>query len=133
MKATSGLRPSALLTAATAGLWLLSAWPAWSLAGRTGLEGLTLAAGLCLVPGWLAFFLSARYRVAKSQVQVVLLATTMRMLFVAVGTLAARQLRPDLRLREFLVWVIVFYLATLAIETALLLKQPSSSTPPPDE
>ena len=37
-----------------------------------------------------------------------------------------RDLRPDLRLREFLVWVIVFYFALLAIETRFLLKSGES-------
>ncbi len=124
MKTPLALRPSAWLSAAVVALWLVLAGPAWWLAGRSGIEGLSYSAVLCLVPGWLVFFLSSRYRVADTRVQVILIATTVRLLFVAAGTLVVLQVRPELRLREFLVWIIVFYLATLVAETALLLKSP---------
>lgn len=124
MKTPLALRPSVWLSAAVVALWLVLAGPAWWLAGRSGIEGLSYSAVLCLVPGWLVFFLSSRYRVADTQVQVILIATTVRLLFVAAGTLVVLQVRPELRLREFLVWIIVFYLATLVAETALLLKSP---------
>ena len=124
MKTPLALRPSVWLSAAVVALWLVLAGPAWWLAGRSGIEGLSYSAVLCLVPGWLVFFLSSRYRVADTRVQVILIATTVRLLFVAAGTLVVLQVRPELRLREFLVWIIVFYLATLVAETALLLKSP---------
>lgn len=124
MKTPSALRASVWLSAAVVVLWLVLAGPAWWLAGRSGIEGLSYSAVLCLVPGWLVFFLSSRYRVAGTRIQVILIATTVRLLFVAAGTLVVLQVRPELRLREFLVWIIVFYLATLVAETALLLKSP---------
>ena len=116
---------SAILTAATAGLWLLLAGPAFLLAAGDGLEGLTYAALLCLLPGWLVFFLASRYVVANFQAQLILLGTVLRMLFVLVGVFCVQSVRAQLQFREFLVWIIVFYLAMLLVETLLLLKQPS--------
>ncbi|MFP6766846.1 MAG: hypothetical protein VB859_01665 [Planctomycetaceae bacterium] len=124
MKTPGALRPSVWLSAAVVVLWLVLAGPAWWLAGRNGIAGLSYSAALCLVPGWLVFFLNSRYRVADTRIQVILIATTFRLLFVAAGTLVVLQVRPELRLREFLVWIIVFYLATLVVETALLLRSP---------
>ena len=95
------------------------------MAGTNGLEGLTYSALLCLLPGWLVFFLGSRYRVANTQAAVILLATTIRLLFVLIGVLLIQSVRSDLRFREFLVWVIVFYLATLLVETLMLIKQPA--------
>ena len=113
------------LGTATGTLWLVLAGPACWMAGTNGLEGLTYSALLCLLPGWLVFFLGSRYRVANTQAAVILLATTIRLLFVLIGVLLIQSVRSDLRFREFLVWVIVFYLATLLVETLMLIKQPA--------
>ena len=45
------LRQSAWLIATLAGLWLVLALPARWAGGMAGLEGLTWAIGLCLLPG----------------------------------------------------------------------------------
>ncbi|MFB3105679.1 MAG: hypothetical protein ACE1ZA_12270, partial [Pseudomonadales bacterium] len=63
------------------------------------------------------FYLGSRYRVAKMQVLIVLFGSTVRLLFVLAGVLIVRSVRPQLGVREFLIWIIVFYLATLLIET----------------
>lgn len=112
------------LTAATAGLWLVLTGPAYALAGTAGLEGLSYAAVLCLIPGWLVFYVSGRYGVADQQVAAVAGATLLRLAFVVGGIFAIGGARPGLGIREFLAWVVVFYLATLAYETAVLLKKP---------
>ncbi len=113
------------LTTAVATLWLILAAPAYVIAGRGGLEGMSLAALLCLVPGWLVFYLGSRYRVAKMQVLIVLFGSTVRLLFVLAGVLIVRSVRPQLGVREFLIWIIVFYLATLLIETLHVVRQSS--------
>ena len=111
------------LAAAGLGFWLLLAGPAYLVAGQNGLEGLSFAALLCLLPGWLVFFLGTLYGVANMQVAVVLFGTGLRLVFVLTGTLLIQSLRPDLGFREFIVWLIVFYLFTLVFETALVLRQ----------
>ena len=112
------------LTAVTAAIWLLLAWPAWALAETPGLEGLTYAALLCLVPGWLVFAISSKFRETHAQAAMVFLAGSMlRLLFVLGGTLVLQSARPALGFREFVVWVLVFYMTTLLTETLIVLKQ----------
>jgi hypothetical protein len=111
------------LTAAVAGLWLLSAFPAWSLAGLTGVRGLSCAALLCLVPGWLVILLGGSYRVASTPTFMILAATLLRMFFVLVGALIVRFSFPGLRFQEFALWLILFYLLTLFVETIQAVKQ----------
>lgn len=115
-----------LLSAIAGVVWLACAGPAYWLAGTLGLEGLSYAALLCLAPGWLVFWLASRYGAANSQSIVVLLGTGLRLVFVLVGVLTIRSVRPELQFREFLVWVVVYYLSMLLAET-LLLTRPSSS------
>ena len=122
------IRRAAGLTFATLVLWVLLLIPAWSLAGVPGLEGLSYAAVLCLVPGWLTIWMS-RHVGAPSQLTalLVLAGTAFRLLFVLCGTLLVRATRSQLGFREFLVWLIVFYLVTLLVETLLILK-PATAT-----
>jgi hypothetical protein len=117
------MRESGILTGATLLFWVLLAYPAWRLGGQPGIEGLTFAALLCLVPGWLVFFVSSRYRVGSAQAIAVLMGTTLRLMFVLFGAFILTSVRKNLGFREFLVWLIVFYLATLTIETWLVLKR----------
>ncbi len=113
-------------------LWLLLAWPAYALRGTLGLEGLSFAAMLCLLPG-LALFVVFPTRktpaASNGQQAVTMLAgMTARMLFVLIGVLGLQQVRPDLKVWEFLVWLVVFYFSTLAYETVVLIKRQQSGT-----
>lgn len=113
-----------VLTAVTAALWALLAGPAWLLAGIDGIEGLTYAALLCLAPGWVVFLLIALYGTAGTQAAMVALGgTTLRLVFVLVGMLVVLSARPHLGFREFIVWLIVFYMATLLTETLLVVRK----------
>ena len=118
----AAIQRSLILTGFTVGFWLLLAAPAMWAAGSAGLEGLTIAAVICLVPGWLVFLFASGYGSPNSQAVAVLGGMLLRMVFVLVGTVVVYSMRPDLRLREFYVWLLVFYLATLAVETALILR-----------
>jgi len=111
------------LTAATAGLWLLLAGPAYFVAGTAGLEGLSIAALLCLIPGWIVLFLEAYVAGGNSPSLLILSGTVLRLLFVLVGTLVMQSVHQHLQFREFTAWLLVFYLATLLVETLLVLKQ----------
>jgi len=130
----TALRHTAALTIVTLVLWLLLLFPAWSLAGLPGLEGLSYAALLCLVPGWLLIWMSRMLGGSGQQVPVLAMAGSgFRMLFVLCGTLVVQSMRKPLGFREFLVWLIVLYLATLLVETLLVLV-PAAGTgsPKPD-
>jgi hypothetical protein len=98
--------------------------PAWWLAGADGLEGLSYAALLCLVPGVLVFCLSARYRVAEIEFMVVVLGGMfLRLVFVLGGMFAVQGLRPGLGFRAFVLWLLVFYMTALLVETLLVLRE----------
>jgi len=118
----TAIRHTAGLTIATLVLWLLLLFPAWWLAGLEALEGLSYAALLCLIPGWLVIWLSKLMGSSGQQAPMLAMAgSVFRMLFVLLGTIVVQSLRSQLGLREFLVWLIVLYLATLLIETLLIL------------
>jgi hypothetical protein len=111
------------LVAVTLGLGLLLAFPARAIGGPAALEGLTYAALLCVVPGCLVFLVVPLFSSAGTPAPFIILAGTgLRMLSVLVGILAIQALRPDLGFKEFVVWVLAFYLALLAIETWLVLR-----------
>ncbi len=94
------------------------------MARRLGLEGLTYAAALCLVPGLVVLLIGSQLQAADSQLLVVVLGgMLLRMLFVLAGALVIQSWRADLQLREFYVWLIVFYLVTLLIETLLVVRR----------
>jgi hypothetical protein len=110
------------LLVATVLLWLVLAGPAWFMAGRFGLIGLSLAALLCLVPGWTVFWIAASYGPSGTQVPLVILGgTVLRIVFVLLGLLIVQTIDPRLGFREFVVWLLVFYLCLLAVETCLVL------------
>lgn len=111
------------LTASVGAVWLVLAGPVALWLGPVGLEGLSYAALLCLVPGWLVFWVTCRYRVPSIHAAVVLLGTGFRLAFVLLGLLAVRSVRPQLGFQEFQLWLIVFYLAALAVETLLVARQ----------
>ncbi len=116
------VRKLMLLLCAAAAMWLLMAWPAHRLAGSLGLEGLTYAGLLCLAPGWLVVYVTSRYPEAGSPSSAVLLGTGLRMAFVLIGMVGIRSVRPDLGHNEFQLWLVLYYLAFLAVETVMVVK-----------
>jgi hypothetical protein len=122
----------AWLSAAAVCLWLVLTGPAWFLAGREGLIGLSAAAALCLVPGWAVFWIAAGYGAAGSDVPLVILGgMALRMVFVLLGMLIVQTLDPHLGFREFIVWLLVFYLCLLTVETCLVLVKSASRSGQP--
>ncbi|MCX7419205.1 MAG: hypothetical protein NT013_06665 [Planctomycetia bacterium] len=123
-------RRSGWLTASAGLAWLVFAGLAYRLSGVVGLEGLSVAALLSLLPGWLVFWGVAAVSQASDQngqSMAVLVATCVRLMVVLFGVLLMKSIRPDLGLKEFHVWVIVFYGVSLMVETLLLVKSLSKS------
>jgi len=128
----AAVRNGLVLTAGVLLLWLLIAWPAWRFLGPKGLEGLTFAAALCLIPGWLVFALNSQYGTA-APLAVFLTGTVGRMAAVLCGALAIKATRPDLDMKSFALFLGAFYVLALAIETKLLSKPPRRGTPSDDQ
>ncbi|MBA3314977.1 MAG: hypothetical protein M3552_13395 [Planctomycetota bacterium] len=121
------LKNAFLLTACLAVGWLVLAALAWAASRPNVLTELSIAATLCLIPGWLVFGIHSRYGTA-APLAVFLIATAGRMAAVLVGALAVQSARPDLDMKAFALFLGAFYVLSLAIETKLLLKSPAGST-----
>jgi hypothetical protein len=120
------------LTAVTALLWLALLAPAWFVAGRDGLVGLCFAAVLCLVPGWVVFWMAARFGAAGGQVPLVILGgMVLRMMFVLLGMVIVQSFDERLGRREFVIWLAVFYVCMLAVETLMVLPRSDHRTGQP--
>ena len=122
----------AWLGMATAALWLVLLAPAWFIAGREGLLGLSAAAGLCVVPGWIVFWIAAAYGAAGGQVPLVVLGgMLLRMVFVFLGMIIIQSADHNLGFREFVVWLLAFYAVLLAVETLLVLPRTDAASGQP--
>jgi len=112
----------ALLVGGTAGLWLLAAYPAHSLQGEAGLVDSAVAALLCLVPAGLTLVWGswALGKAPEQQLAAIMGGTVIRLL-VVIGAAVALYLNFScFNHQAFLIWVILFYLLTLALEVSLL-------------
>jgi hypothetical protein len=116
-------RSLAVLLGGTVALWAALAYPAWLLGGESALLFSGVAAFLCLVPALatLAWSSWALHGPPQRQLAAVFGGMGVRMLgAVGVGILLYNFV-PKLGHSAFLIWVIVFYLATLTLEIAVLL------------
>ena len=121
------LRQTTWLIATLALLWLVLALPARWVGGAAGLEGLTWAIGLCLFPGLLVLLVPKMAAAPHA----ILLSTAVRMLLVLAGVLVIRETRPELGFREFFAWLILSYMAALAIESFFLVRQQQQAAADP--
>ena len=94
---------------------------AYGVSGVLAVEGLAYSLVLCLVPGLLTVFLGVILKGDSQSAYLVLAGGGFRMLFVLLGMFAVSSLRQDLGFRQFTVWLIISYLAALALETAVIL------------
>ena len=101
-------------------VWGVQLAPAYAIAGPQGLEGSAYAAILCLLPGWLVVYLTARYPNAGSPLMAMLLGMGLRMACVLVGIVVLMDVRPGWGMWEFYTWLLCDYFAFLAIETAMV-------------
>ena len=114
----------------------------WLLAGAVGLRWKgpddvlpSIPAGLlCLLPAMLTLWWSAR-AAAQSAPETLLVAflggTMLRMAIALGGALALYFLVDELRRPAFWVWVALFYLFTLGLETSLALRLLTGQSPQP--
>src|SRR5690242_13646380 len=103
-------RKSLTLLMVGVGLWLVLVGPAYLLAGARGIEGLAYAAALCTPVGCVVILVAGRWNTQGAPLAALLLGMLARMGIVLGGVLALRVFRPDLRLVEFAIWVILFYI-----------------------
>lgn len=123
------LRNGGILTAIVAAAWAASAAIAWALAGPHGALQVSIAAVLCLTPGWLVFAFTGLY-VTAAPLGGVIVGMVARMAAVLCGAVVLKAVRPDLADLSFAVWLGLFYVLALAVETKLLLTPPARGTSP---
>jgi hypothetical protein len=114
-----------LLIGGCAGMWLVLALPAFLLAGESGLIDSTTAAFLCMVPalGTLVWSELAAGKLPEQQMLADFGGMGIRMavvLGVGIGLFSAV---PRFHSAAFLLWIVVFYLATLTLEIYLVVRR----------
>ncbi len=123
------------LVAGSLGLWLALAYPTRLLWGDLALLQSAAAALICLVPAVLTFLWSQRSLSGppEQQMAAILGGTTVRLLAVLGVAVTLFLMVPAFAGVGFFVWIVVFYLVTLALEVVLLLRRlpaaDRSSTP----
>jgi hypothetical protein len=106
-------------------IWLLLAIPAWLLIGEIALLDTAVACGLCLLP-MTATLLWCHWTVdgaPEQQLMAVLGGTSVRLVIVIAGGIALNRTVEALHRPAFLIWVVVFYLATLTLEIVLVVRR----------
>jgi hypothetical protein len=112
---------------AIGGLWLLSVLPARLFFGTAGIEASAVSAGCCLLAGWLTFLLTAQVRQPQMQAYAILFGTVIRGVFAILGALAM-QFLLGLSFENYLIWLSIFYLVALGLETGLLMRPPTGTS-----
>ena len=117
----NSFRQGLLLLAVSVALWVVLAGPAWASAGSHGLAGLTLAAGVCLVPGVIVLLVLGQ--LASTQPMALLAGSSVRIVFVFGSCLLVSEFAPSWGFKEFFLWLILYYFALLIVETVFMLQQ----------
>lgn len=107
------------------GLWVLAVFPARHFFGAAGVVASSVSAASCLFAGWLTFWLALRLSRPRMQAFGVLGGTIVRGVFAFVAAFFM-QFLLGIPYENYLIWLGLFYLASLAAETALLLGPNSS-------
>jgi hypothetical protein len=116
---------------AMTGLWAALAYPAWRLGGPESFLACSVSALLCTIPACINLLWGARFSLLKptERFRWMLWAKMVRLVFVLGGGFALYQLVPQLEKLSFWIWVLVFYLPALTLETMLLLPRAGSNAP----
>jgi hypothetical protein len=104
------------------GIWLLVLWPAGFFFGSGGVIAATASAASCFASGCLTFYIANQFTQPRMQAFGALSGTFVRSLF-ALVTALVMQFLIGLAPENYLIWLALFYMVGLGVETALLMKQ----------
>jgi hypothetical protein len=119
----------ATLIIGTLALWVAAAYPAWLLGGEEALAHSAVALILCIVPTT-ATLLWAEWTTRQSpeqQLTMVLGGTGIRLGLVMGVGLLLYTLVPFFGKQSFWIWLLIFYLFTLALEMVLVVRSWSAA------
>ena len=111
-------------------LWLLTCGPAFWIAGWRGVYGSAAAATVCGVPGLATLVLyhwSCQKRSDRWRIAAILGGTIVRMVVVMGAGAILHATMEGFDLLGFLIWLMLFYLASLTAEVLLLVRGEKSS------
>ncbi len=119
----------AWLVCGAVGLWLLALYPGWLLAGEQALFQSTAALLICLIPALATFCWAVRSSDSpEKQLLTTLGGSGIRIVTVVAVGLVLYLTWPDIFNDYFWVWIAIFYLFLLALETFLLIKTKEQKT-----
>lgn len=97
--------------------WAVCFWPARLLQGSEGIYWMSMAAICCLVIGWIVAFLS-RLAIFRGPLTVMLVQMMGRLLLILGVVVFVKFRHPELGIKEFFGWLILFYVLSLSTEVA---------------
>jgi hypothetical protein len=126
------MRNLGLLIAGTVGLWLLICFPARLAWGDSAVLQSAVAAVLCLIPMSLTMVWCSLTQGSSPETQLaaVMGGTAVRMLFVIASAALLFKTVEALSDPGFMIWVVLFYLATLSLEILLVVRQRTAADQP---
>jgi hypothetical protein len=104
----------------------LAVVPAWFVLGTAGVEAASVSAVCCLAGGCLTFWFTARVSRPRVQAFAVLWASAFRGFCALVGAIVM-QVFMGIPSETYLIWLGLFYLVSLALETAMMLGASATS------
>lgn len=117
---------TAVLIAVECVAWMLFCVPAYLIGGNAGVEGLTWASVLCLLPGLFVLRKMASATDLASRTWLAMIAMVVRVFFVLAGVLVIGESRPDLHFFRFHIWLVVCYNIMMWTEIILILSKPKT-------
>ena len=116
-----------VLIGVTFSCWLMVACGAWLMVRPWVVLGSGVAALLCLLPGVLVLFVAHQLAIDEAHKTLMLTVggSFLRLVFVLGGGLALYNSFSELTIWSLVIWIVLFYLVTLIVETWLLLAVPT--------
>jgi uncharacterized membrane protein YqjE len=122
------VRQAILLTAIIALGWIVCFWPARMVRDDSGVFWMTVAAGICLLPGWVVVGMSG-FASLSNDLALMLVQTMVRLMTVSIAAIVVKSNQPTLGFTEFYGWLVGFYLLGLLAEVWLMFIRPVAGDP----
>ena len=91
---------------------------------------MTVAAGICLLPGWVVVVVSS-FAILSNDLALMLVQTMVRLMSVSIAAIVVKTVQPSLGFTEFYGWLVGFYLLGLLAEVWLMFRRPGAGHPIP--
>jgi hypothetical protein len=114
---------AAWASALVIGLWLIAAPISYQISGPTGPWAAAAGAGVCLLGAWLALAIAALFPGPSGALHRMLFSMLARTMVPLLLGVALHLNAPSLAAAGMIFYLLIFYLATLVFDTALLLAQ----------